>query len=162
MRFFLLKRENTLKTNSNRPISYLFWSIRRNNTKYHRNNYDWGYEICNMDISASRYRIPKIYLMSKKTALIEAGAKKIFKEYTGNFSHRPIFENLLQSLQRGDEIIVTRLSNFARSYEELTSQILLLSDKNITINIWGIGRLDNSPFGELYDIYGFGLRGCMH
>lgn len=84
----------------------------------------------------------------QKNALMEAGAKKIFKEYNGNFSHRPIFENLLQSLYSGDEIIVTSLSNFARSYEELTSQILFLSDKNITINILDIGRLDNSLLGK--------------
>lgn len=55
-------------------------------------------------------------LEDQKNKLITAGASEIIEEYyTGTTTHRPEFSKLINKLQDGDTLVVTKLDRFARS-----------------------------------------------
>src|SRR5690625_732621 len=82
--------------------------------------------------------------------LEEAGAEKIFKDaYTGAKRNRPQFEKLLNELEEGDTLIVTKLDRFARSSLEGIKMIKEFFEKGITVNILNLGVIENTPNGRL-------------
>ena len=89
-------------------------------------------------------------LEAQETALKNAGAVKIYSDaFTGTKSHRPELDALLNTLKEGDPIVVTKLDRIARSASQGMVLIQSLLDKNITVHILNLGRLDNTPTGRL-------------
>jgi DNA invertase Pin-like site-specific DNA recombinase len=89
-------------------------------------------------------------LEAQTTTLKERGAEKIFYDsFTGTKIDRPEFNKLLNKLQPGDTLIVTKLDRFARSVSQASELITCLIDRNITVDIVNMGTLDNSSTSTL-------------
>lgn len=82
--------------------------------------------------------------------LRENGAQEIYKDsFTGTKTDRPEFNKLLEVLQNGDTLIVTKLDRFARSMTQGSELVTRLIDKGIKVNILNIGMMDNTPSSKL-------------
>lgn len=89
-------------------------------------------------------------LEAQREALKEAGAQKIFEDVmTGRVVDRLAFDEMLETVQRGDEIIVTKLDRFARSVGQASELITKLIDDGVIVNVLNVGKLDNSSTGTL-------------
>ena len=89
-------------------------------------------------------------LEAQEKALKEAGATKIYTDaFTGTKTDRPEFEKLMNELQSGDTLIVTKLDRFARSMSQGSELVSVLIDKGIKVYILNIGIMDNTPSSKL-------------
>lgn len=89
-------------------------------------------------------------LEAQREALIAAGAEKIYTDtMTGRVVDRPAFDEMLAKVQRGDEIMVTKLDRFARSVGQASELITKLIDDGVTVYVLNVGKLDNSSTGTL-------------
>jgi DNA invertase Pin-like site-specific DNA recombinase len=62
--------------------------------------------------------------------LIQAGAEKVFKEKaSGAITHRQQLQRLLDALDEGDVLLVTRLDRLARSTRDLLNMLALIAEK---------------------------------
>lgn len=82
--------------------------------------------------------------------LTEADAQEIVTDsYTGTKMERPNFTALLERLQPGDKLVVTKLDRFARTAVEGGAIVKQLHENGITIHILNMGIADNTPMGKL-------------
>lgn len=89
-------------------------------------------------------------LWDQEELLREAGCEKIYKEaYSGKTMERPEMEKLMESLQTGDEIYVTKLDRLARNTVEGIQFIDRILEKGCTIRIMNMGTFDKTPIGKL-------------
>ena len=89
-------------------------------------------------------------LEAQEKALKEAGAIEIYADaFTGTKADRPEFDKLMNNLQSGDTIIVTKLDRFARSMTQGSELVSELIEKGIKVNILNIGMMDNTPSSKL-------------
>ena len=89
-------------------------------------------------------------LEEQRKALVAAGAQEIVSDaYTGTKMDRPNFTALLDKLEDGDTLIVTKLDRFARTAVEGVTIIQGLMNKGVRVNILNMGVVDNSPVGKL-------------
>lgn len=86
----------------------------------------------------------------QEKTLRENGAQTIFFEsFTGTKKHRPELDKLMNTLQEGDTLVVTKLDRIARSTIHGINIIEELLNKGVIINILNMGKFDNSPAGKL-------------
>ncbi|OHW61208.1 putative DNA-invertase from lambdoid prophage Rac [Andreesenia angusta] len=89
-------------------------------------------------------------LDSQEKQLRENGAMEIIREsYTGTKKSRPELDKLLERLEEGDMLIVTKLDRIARSTLQGTELIKELLEKGVRVNILNMGILDNTPASKL-------------
>lgn len=89
-------------------------------------------------------------LEAQNNALLSAGCEKIFSDtYTGTQSHRPELDKLLNELQMGDKLVITKLDRIARSVLQGIELIDSLIEKGITVHVLNMGLMDDSPTGRL-------------
>lgn len=89
-------------------------------------------------------------LEAQQNLLTENGAEMIFCEsFTGTQKHRPELDKLMEVVQNGDVLIVTKLDRIARSTRDGLAIIDELLEKGVSINILNMGKFDNSPSGKL-------------
>lgn len=89
-------------------------------------------------------------LESQIKLLKDNGAEKIYKDsFTGTKTDRPAFNKLLNELNVGDTLIVTKLDRFARSMAQGSELVNELIEKGIKVNILNIGVMDNTPSSKL-------------
>lgn len=69
--------------------------------------------------------------------------------YTGTKSDRPEFQKLLNKLEQGDTLVVTKLDRFARSMIEGSKIVSELIKRDIKVNVLNIGTMDNTPSSKL-------------
>lgn len=82
--------------------------------------------------------------------LRENGATQIFFEsFTGTKRHRVELDKLLELLQSGDTVVVSKLDRIARSTRDGLDIIDELLEKDVSINILNMGKFDNTPSGKL-------------
>lgn len=75
---------------------------------------------------------------------------KIFSEkYTGTNKNRPEFQKLLDLLQEGDTLVVTKLDRFARSTQDALEIIKDLFVRNIKVHVLNMGVIENTATGRL-------------
>ena len=83
-------------------------------------------------------------------ALQEAGAEKIFSDvFSGSKNDRPELDKLLNIIQSGDTIIITKLDRIARSLIQGIQLLENLNDRGIIIDVLNMGIIDSSPTGKL-------------
>lgn len=88
-------------------------------------------------------------LTEQEKQLLEAGADEVICEcYTGTKTDRPKFTALLNKLQSGDTLIVTKLDRFARA-SDAGKIIEELVNRGVTVNILNFGIANNTPTGKL-------------
>ncbi len=74
----------------------------------------------------------------------------IFSEkFTGAKTSRPVFNQVLAKLQRGDVLTVTKLDRFARNVADANHVIQDLFERQIAVNVLNIGKIENTPTGRL-------------
>lgn len=89
-------------------------------------------------------------LESQIELLKDNGAVEIYSDsFTGTKSDRPEFLKLLQKLESGDTLIVTKLDRFARSMSQGSELVNELLNRGIKVNILNIGVMDNTPASKL-------------
>lgn len=89
-------------------------------------------------------------LESQIELLKQNGAVEIYKDsFTGTKTDRPQFNKLLEKLQKGDTLIVTKLDRFARSMTQGSELVTELINRGIKVNILNIGIMDNTPSSKL-------------
>ncbi|WEV41300.1 recombinase family protein [Lactobacillus sp. ESL0681] len=103
-----------------------------------------------MKIGYARVSTQGQKLETQISLLKEAGVSKIFREkFTGTTVQRPIFNSLMIDLKKGDELIVTKLDRFARNTSEALQVIEEFFNRGVTVNILNIGKIDDTPTGQL-------------
>lgn len=78
-------------------------------------------------------------------------ATNIYAEkFTGTKTkQRKELQALLDVIQEGDELIVTKLDRLGRKTADIIKLIDKLLSEGIVVNVLNMGRLDNSPSGKL-------------
>lgn len=88
-------------------------------------------------------------LGEQEKQLREAGADEIVSEcFTGKTIDRPKFKPLLDSLEAGDTLYVTKLDRFARA-SAAGDVIAELIERGVTVHILNFGVANNSATGKL-------------
>ena len=83
-------------------------------------------------------------------ALRNAGAIQIFSDvFSGSKNDRPQLDKLLNIIQSGDKLIITKLDRIARSVIHGIQLIECLNSKGVIIDVINMGIIDNSPTGKL-------------
>lgn len=89
-------------------------------------------------------------LECQEQALRENGAVEVFADsYTGAKLDRPEFQKLLSVLQPGDTLMATKLDRVSRSASQGIELVNGLLEKGVVVHILNMGRMDNTPTGEL-------------
>lgn len=89
-------------------------------------------------------------LEAQEKALRESGANEIYVDaFTGTKTDRPEFDKLMDKIQKGDTLIVTKLDRFARSMTQGSQLVSDLVEKGIKVYILNIGVMDNTPSSKL-------------
>lgn len=89
-------------------------------------------------------------LEAQEKALRSTGATKIYSDaFTGTKTHRPELDKLMNTMQSGDTMIVTKLDRIARSATQGIELVENLLKKNITVHVLNMGLMDNTPTGKL-------------
>ena len=89
-------------------------------------------------------------LEAQEKALRESGANEIYVDaFTGTKTDRPEFDKLMDKIQKGDTLIVTKLDRFARSMSQGSELVSDLIERGIKVYILNIGVMDNTPSSKL-------------
>lgn len=89
-------------------------------------------------------------LEDQENKLREAGCTVIEKEaFTGTKVDRPKFTALLEKLEPGDTLVVTKLDRFARSAGEGSKLVKDLIAKGINVHILNMGLIEDTATGRL-------------
>ena len=78
------------------------------------------------------------------------GCETIIEEqYTGTTTERPKFSELVDKLQRGDTLVVTKLDRFARTAADGSKLVKSLLHRGVKVHILNMGLIDDTPTGRL-------------
>ena len=72
------------------------------------------------------------------------------EQYTGKTTSRPKLQKLLDSLQPGDTLMVTKLDRLARNVSEGIELIRALFKKDVKVHVLNIGLLENTSMGNFF------------
>lgn len=90
-------------------------------------------------------------LESQLQALRVEGAQEIYEEkFTGTQTNRPQLNELMQRLQEGDKLIVTKLDRLARNTKEGIEIIEQLFARNVKVHVLNVGLLENTAMGRFF------------
>ena len=62
---------------------------------------------------------------------------------------RPEFERVLEKLEAGDKLIVTKLDRIARTATSGFETVKELLDRGVSVHVLNMGLIDNTPTGRL-------------
>lgn len=89
-------------------------------------------------------------LEDQTNALRQYGCQEIIREtYSGKTMERPEFQKLLNNLQEGDTLVVTKLDRFARTAIEGVQTVRTLFERGIRVHILNMGLIENTLTGNL-------------
>ena len=89
-------------------------------------------------------------LEDQERQLTEAGCEEIVLEtYTGTKMDRPKFTKLLETLQRGDTLVVCKLDRFARTAREGLEVVEDLMARGVKVHILNMGLIEDTPMGRV-------------
>ena len=74
---------------------------------------------------------------------------KMFYEAESGAEVRPVFLSILDNLQAGDVLVVTKLDRFCRSVKNGLEYIDRVREKGAIIHILNMGIVENTPMGNL-------------
>lgn len=77
-------------------------------------------------------------------------AKIIKEQYTGAKLDRPIFNELIESLEESDTLVVTKLDRLARNTVEGIQIIEGLFEKGVSVHVLNVGLLENTTMGKFF------------
>ena len=83
-------------------------------------------------------------------ALKQYGCQEIISEsFTGKTMQRPEFQALLERLEEGDTLVVTKLDRFARTAIDGVETVRMLFDRGVRVHILNMGLVENTLTGNL-------------
>ena len=89
-------------------------------------------------------------LEDQEKQLREKGCAVIFHDsFTGTKMERPAFSELMEKIQSGDTLMVTKLDRFARTVKDGIAAIEGLLKRGVSVHILNMGLIDNTPTGRL-------------
>lgn len=91
-------------------------------------------------------------LEEQKERLIQEGVQEenIYCEaYSGAKADRPVFNKLIEKLEEGDKLIVTKLDRFCRDTKDGLGYIDKLMKKGVKIHILNMGLIEDTPIGKM-------------
>lgn len=89
-------------------------------------------------------------LEEQERILRQNGAMILFWDaFTGTKTSRPNFNKLLDILEEGDTLVITKLDRFARNTVEGIGVVQHLLERGVRVNILNMGTVDNTPTGKL-------------
>lgn len=89
-------------------------------------------------------------LEDQTRALQQYGCQEIITEaFTGKTMERPQFQLLLNRLQPGDTLVVTKLDRFARTAIDGVATVRSLFERGIRVHILNMGLVENTLTGNL-------------
>ncbi|GEN46742.1 recombinase family protein [Alkalibacillus haloalkaliphilus] len=89
-------------------------------------------------------------LQAQVNKLMEENCDEIFEEkFTATSSDRPEFQTLLNQIESGDTLVVTKLDRFARSANDATSIIEDLFNRGVRVHVLNMGIVEDTPTGRL-------------
>lgn len=84
-------------------------------------------------------------------ALKAEGCEEIIQEqYTGTTTERPQFDALVNKLQPGDKVIVTKLDRLARNVVEGIEVVRKMFALDVKVHVLNIGLLENTAMGNFF------------
>jgi DNA invertase Pin-like site-specific DNA recombinase len=90
-------------------------------------------------------------LESQLQALEAEGCEEIYSEkFTGTKTDRPVFNEVLDKLQEGDTLVVTKLDRLARNTEEGIHVIKGLFAKGVKVHVLNVGLLEDTTMGRFF------------
>lgn len=89
--------------------------------------------------------------LEEQTASLEKyGCQQIVTEaFSGKTMERPKFQQLIERLQEGDTLVVTKLDRFARTTIEGVQTVRDLFDRGVRVHILNMGLVENTLTGNL-------------
>lgn len=72
------------------------------------------------------------------------------EKFTGTKMDRPEFNQLVEVLQEGDTLVVTKLDRLARNVTEGIEAIQGLFKKNVKVHVLNVGLLENTTMGSFF------------
>lgn len=89
--------------------------------------------------------------LEEQTAALERyGCQEIITEaYSGKTMGRPEFQRLLERLEAGDTLVVTKLDRFARTAIEGVQTVRELFERGVRVHILNMGLVENTLTGNL-------------
>ncbi|MBC9720440.1 MAG: recombinase family protein [Lactobacillus sp.] len=76
---------------------------------------------------------------------------KIYKEqFTGTKVDRPVFNEVIAKLEKGDTLVVTKLDRLARNTVEGINIVKSLFEKGVSVHVLAIGLLENTTTGQFF------------
>ncbi len=103
-------------------------------------------------VSTSKQDLQGNGLESQIAELVEKGVpeKNIYTDtFTGTTIDRPNLNLLLEKLQSGDTLVVSKLDRIARSVSKGAALLEQLTSKGIIVHVLNIGVLDNKSTSQL-------------
>lgn len=89
-------------------------------------------------------------LEAQEKMLLDAGAQKVVPEtYTGTTMDRPKLNEVLEMLEEGDTLLVTKLDRFARTANEGVTLIKELIARGVAVHVLNMGLINQTPSGKL-------------
>lgn len=83
--------------------------------------------------------------------LRQEGCQEIIQEqFSGSSMQRPQFEMLMNKLQLGDKLVITKLDRFARNVVEGIEVIKALFAKDVKVHVLNVGLLENTAMGNFF------------
>ena len=87
----------------------------------------------------------------KEEILHKYNTAEIFSEsYTGTKTDRPIFNKIINELNEGDTLVVTKLDRLARNTVEGIQVIESLFNKSVSVHVLNVGLLENTTMGKFF------------
>lgn len=80
----------------------------------------------------------------------EGCAQIVTEQFTGSSCDRPEFQQLLNRLQIGDKLIITKLDRFARNVTEGIDVVRQLFAKGVTVHVLNVGLLEDTAMGNFF------------
>ena len=89
-------------------------------------------------------------LEDQVAALKKYGCQEIIQEaFTGKTMERPQFQRLLDALQEGDTLVVSKLDRFARTAIDGVQTVRELFERGVRVHILNMGLIENTLTGNL-------------
>lgn len=83
--------------------------------------------------------------------LTKEGCEVIVQEqFTGSKLERPKFDELMDRLQEGDKLVVTKLDRFARNVTEGIEVVRKLFRKKVKVHVLNVGLLEDTSMGNFF------------
>lgn len=77
-------------------------------------------------------------------------SKVEFEQYTGATTERPVFNEIISKLKKGDTLVVTKLDRLARNTVEGIQIVQKLFDVGVAVHVLNVGLLENTSMGKFF------------